>query len=84
MADTRIRSVEIRRPLPDQGRALEVLGHAIEYLMDSYVIHRAGDGSRNDRRCRTDRHTPQHNSLSRMPSAHPSTPVDEGTYLSVA
>lgn len=24
-----------RRPNPEQGRALEILGHAIEYLMDS-------------------------------------------------
>jgi hypothetical protein len=27
-----------RRPSLQQGRALEVLGHAIEYLMDSYML----------------------------------------------
>ncbi|MHB1022962.1 MAG: hypothetical protein ACYC46_13985 [Acidobacteriaceae bacterium] len=26
-----------RRPNPLQGRALEILGHAIEYLVDSYI-----------------------------------------------
>jgi hypothetical protein len=25
----------LRRPTPEQGRALEILGHAIEYLVDS-------------------------------------------------
>jgi hypothetical protein len=29
------RPIERRRPSPTQGRALEVLGHAIEYLVDS-------------------------------------------------
>jgi hypothetical protein len=30
-------SIIRRRPSPLQGRALEVLGHAIEYLVDSYI-----------------------------------------------
>ena len=28
----------IRRPTPKQGRALELLGHAIEYLIDSHPM----------------------------------------------
>ncbi len=31
----------IRRPSPQQGRALEIVGHAIEYLIDSYGGSRA-------------------------------------------
>ncbi len=33
-----------RRPSPRQGMALEILGHAIEYLMDSYVLMDSSDG----------------------------------------
>ena len=29
-----------RRVTPETGRALEILGHAIEYLTDEYVHHR--------------------------------------------
>ncbi len=35
----RRKSADIRRrPSPQQGRALEILGHAIEYLLDRYVL----------------------------------------------
>lgn len=37
-----------RRPSPEQGRALEILGHAIEYLMDSYVLMASKDGGVGD------------------------------------
>jgi hypothetical protein len=37
-----------RRPTETQGRGLEILGHAIEYLIDSYVIHRSANGGRDD------------------------------------
>lgn len=37
-----------RQPSPKQGRALEVLGHAIEYLMDSYVLTASEDGGSAD------------------------------------
>jgi hypothetical protein len=37
-----------RRPTPQQGKALEVLGHAIEYLMDSYVLTHAADTNNGD------------------------------------
>jgi hypothetical protein len=36
------RTVVFRRPDPQQGRALEVLGHAVEYLVDSYSLRDAG------------------------------------------
>jgi hypothetical protein len=36
-----------RRISPDAGRALEILGHAIEYLSDEYV-HRGGTFSAHD------------------------------------
>jgi hypothetical protein len=36
-----------RRISPDAGRALEILGHAIEYLTDEYV-HRMGSFSAQD------------------------------------
>ncbi len=32
------RVVQVRRPTPQQGRALEILGHAIEYIIDSYDL----------------------------------------------
>ncbi|WP_213805774.1 hypothetical protein [Granulicella sp. dw_53] len=41
--------MRLRRPTPQQGRALELLGHAIEYLMDSYVIVVSANGSKDDR-----------------------------------
>ena len=41
-------SVIRRRPSPQQGRALEVLGHAIEYLLDSYVTTTAPTSNRSD------------------------------------
>ncbi|HWZ50744.1 MAG TPA: hypothetical protein VNW54_04695 [Granulicella sp.] len=37
----------LRRPTPAQGRALEILGHAIEYLVDSRLAS-AGVLSRTD------------------------------------
>lgn len=38
------RQVLRRRPTPAQGAALEVLGHAIEYLEDTnFHAHRSGD-----------------------------------------
>jgi hypothetical protein len=37
-----------RRPTPQQGKALEILGHAIEYLMDSYVLTYAADANNGD------------------------------------
>ena len=37
-----------RKPSPQQGRSLEILGHAIEYLMDSYVITASPNGGRAD------------------------------------
>ena len=43
------RPVVRRRPSPTQGRALEALGHAIEYLMDSYLLTAAGGGEESDR-----------------------------------
>ncbi len=42
------KSVVIRRPSREQGKALEILGHAIEYLMDSYVLMASKDGVRGD------------------------------------
>ena len=38
---TRARSKRTRRISPEAGRALEILGHAIEYLTDEYV-HQGG------------------------------------------
>jgi hypothetical protein len=38
------RTVVFRRPDPQQGRALEVLGHAVEYLADSYSLRDASPG----------------------------------------
>jgi hypothetical protein len=32
------RTLVIRRPTPEQGQALEFLGHAIDYLVDSYPM----------------------------------------------
>jgi len=32
-----------RQPSPQQGHALEILGHAIEYLLDSYVLTTSED-----------------------------------------
>lgn len=40
----------IRRPSPTQGRALEILGHAIEYLMDSYILFASQDGGPGDQK----------------------------------
>ncbi len=37
-----------RRPTPEQGRALEVIGHAIEYLIDFYIVVYSEYGSRAD------------------------------------
>ncbi len=37
----------LRRITPQAGRALECLGHAIEYLTDEY-IHQGGSGSASD------------------------------------
>ncbi len=42
------KTVVTRRPSREQGRALEILGHAIEYLMDSYVLMASKDGGRAD------------------------------------
>jgi hypothetical protein len=41
------RKIIVRRPTFHQGRALEILGHAIEYLADSalYDPHRSFDGA---------------------------------------
>jgi hypothetical protein len=36
----------LRRPSPSQGRALELLGHAIEYLVDEHLHN--GDGAAPD------------------------------------
>jgi hypothetical protein len=33
-----------RRPTPQSGRALEVLGHAIEYLADEYAVDPSSKG----------------------------------------
>lgn len=33
-----------RRPTPQSGRALEVLGHAIEYLADEYAVDSRSKG----------------------------------------
>jgi hypothetical protein len=33
-----------RRPTPQSGRALEVLGHAIEYLADEYAVDPGSKG----------------------------------------
>jgi hypothetical protein len=37
-----------RRPTMTQGRGLEVLGHAIEYLVDSQLYRNAGATSKSD------------------------------------
>ena len=37
-----------RRPTQNQGQALVILGHAIEYLMDSYVFFASADGDEED------------------------------------
>lgn len=37
-----------RRPIKEQGQALVILGHAIEYLIDSYVVFASLDDSRGD------------------------------------
>jgi hypothetical protein len=37
-----------RRPSPQQGHALETLGHAIDYLMDSYVLPASAVGGTGD------------------------------------
>ncbi|MGD0630487.1 MAG: hypothetical protein ABR987_14110 [Terracidiphilus sp.] len=39
-----VRSNRLRRITPQAGHALEILGHAIEYLTDEYV-HQGGDMS---------------------------------------
>lgn len=36
-----------RRTTPQQGRALEVLGHAIEYLVDSRLVEGGSDAADN-------------------------------------
>ncbi len=33
-----------RRPTPQSGRALEILGHAIEYLADEYAVDPCSKG----------------------------------------
>ena len=40
-------SASRRRIPPEAGRALEILGHAIEYLTDEFVHHRSGLSSTN-------------------------------------
>jgi hypothetical protein len=42
-----VRSNRRRRICPEAGRALEILGHAIEYLTDEYV-HQGGSFSADD------------------------------------
>jgi hypothetical protein len=37
-----------RRPTKEQGQALVILGHAIEYLIDSYVVFASPDGCKSD------------------------------------
>ena len=37
------REVVVRRPTPEQGMALEVLGHAIEYLVDTNFYHQRAE-----------------------------------------
>lgn len=37
-----------RKPSYEQGRALEILGHAIEYLLDSYVLTQSSDRNPGD------------------------------------
>lgn len=37
-----------RQPSKRQGKALEILGHAVEYLMDSHVLFECGGGDRED------------------------------------
>lgn len=47
IAATPARSARRRRVTPQAGRALEILGHAIEYLADEYV-HNGGQFSASD------------------------------------
>ena len=44
VSKARVRPNRLRRITPQAGRALEILGHAIEYLTDEFV-HRGGDMS---------------------------------------
>jgi hypothetical protein len=37
VSDPRVRHNRLRRITPQAGRALEILGHAIEYLTDEFV-----------------------------------------------
>ncbi len=37
------RETVVRRPTPEQGMALEVLGHAIEYLADTNFYHQRAE-----------------------------------------
>jgi hypothetical protein len=46
-AALRLRSRRCRRITPQAGRALEILGHAIEYLTDEFV-HRGGSFTAHD------------------------------------
>ncbi len=48
LGNTPVAGARVRRRLdPQSGRALEILGHAIDYLTDEYILHggqfRAGD-----------------------------------------
>jgi hypothetical protein len=38
-SEPEFRTVRRRRISPQAGRALEILGHAIDYLTDEYVLH---------------------------------------------
>ena len=48
MPTKRTKSAVLRRPSYLQGRGLEITGHAIEYLIDSYVTRISGPGGRDD------------------------------------
>ena len=38
-----VQKIVVRRPTPEQGMALEVLGHAIEYLGDTNFYHQRAE-----------------------------------------
>lgn len=42
------RAVRLRRPTREQGRALEILGHAVEYLIDTRMFYADHPDSRAD------------------------------------
>lgn len=42
------KAISRQKPTPTQGRGLEILGHAIEYLLDTYVVFPSGKPSDDD------------------------------------